>query len=60
MDEQFILVGARTPLPPPPRKIPWYEGKPMCSLAVLLMILLGCLGCELFIPKDPWAGTSFP
>ena len=53
MDEQFILVGARTPLPSPPRKIPWYEGKPVCSLAVLLIILLGCLGCELFIPKDP-------
>lgn len=53
MDEQFILVGARTPLPSPPKKIPWYEGKPVCSLAVLLIILLGCLGCELFIPKDP-------
>lgn len=53
MDERFVLVGARTPLPPPVQKRAWYEGKPVISLAVLGGIVLGCLGCELFIPRDP-------
>lgn len=53
MDERFVLVGARTPLPPPVQKRAWYAGKPVASLAVLGVIVLGCLGCGLFIPKDP-------
>lgn len=53
MDERFVLVGPRTPLPPPAGKRPWYQGKPVVSLALLAIIVLGCLGCELFIPKDP-------
>lgn len=53
MDERFVLVGARTPLPPPVQKRAWYARKPVASLAVLGVIVLGCLGCELFIPRDP-------
>lgn len=53
MNDQFVLVGARTPLPPPAKKEPWYSGKPIVSMAILAIITLGCLCCELFIPKDP-------
>lgn len=53
MNERFIQVGARTPVPPPPKKKPWHEGKPVVSMAVLAVIILGCLCCEVFIPKDP-------
>lgn len=53
MDERFVIVGPRTPLPPPAKKEKWYRGKPAVSLAVLAVILLGCLGCGLFIPRDP-------
>lgn len=53
MDERFVLVGPRTPVPPPSRRKKWYEGKPLLSMALLAVILLGCLGCELFMPKDP-------
>lgn len=53
MDERFVLTGPRTPLPPPAPKRKWYEGKPVVSMAVLSVILSGCLLCELFMPKDP-------
>ncbi|MDE7219389.1 MAG: ABC transporter permease [Oscillospiraceae bacterium] len=53
MDERFVLVGPRTPVLPPSRRKKWYEGKPLLSMALLAVILLGCLGCELFMPKDP-------
>lgn len=53
MDERFVLVGPRTPLPPPAKKRAWYEGKPLLSMAVLVVIVLGCSGCELFTPRDP-------
>ena len=53
MDERFVLVGPRTPVPPPAEKKPCYAGKPLFSMAVLAVIVLGCSGCELFIPKDP-------
>lgn len=53
MNDQFVLVGARTPLPPPVKKEPWYRGKPVVSMAILAIIVLGCLCCEFFIPKDP-------
>lgn len=53
MDERFVLAGPRTPLPPPTPKQKWYEGKPVLSMALLAAILLGCLFCGLFMPKDP-------
>ena len=53
MDERFVLVGPRSPVSPPTAKKAWYAGKPLFSMAVLAVIVLGCLGCELFIQKDP-------
>ncbi len=53
MDERFVLVGARTPQPPPPKELPWHRGKPVLAMAGLLVIVTGCLCCELFIPRDP-------
>ena len=49
----FTRVGVR-PIPPPRLKTrPWYEGRPVLSCAILAVILLGCLFCGAFIPKDP-------
>lgn len=53
MDERFTLVGIRPTPPPRLTKQPWYAGRPVLSWAVLAVILLGCLGCDLFIPRDP-------
>ena len=53
MDERFILVGARSPQPSPPKKPGWYTGKPVISMTILAALLLGCLCCWLFKPKDP-------
>ena len=53
MDERFIMVGPRSPVLPSAAKKAWYAGKPLFSMALLAVIVLGCLGCELFIPKNP-------
>ena len=31
----------------------WYEGKPVVSAVILILIILGCLGAELIMTKDP-------
>ena len=31
----------------------WYEGKPVVSTVILILIILGCLGAELIMTKDP-------
>lgn len=31
----------------------WYQGRPVVSMAVLAVLVTGCLCCELFIPRDP-------
>ena len=53
MDERFELVGIRPPPPARVKRAKWYEGKPVVSMAVLAAVLLGCLFCGRFIPKDP-------
>lgn len=53
MDERFVLVGARTPLPPPVKTRKWYEGRPVVSMAVLAGIVLGCLFCGVFVSGVP-------
>lgn len=53
MDERFALVGIRLVPPERVRRVKWYEGKPIVSMAVLGVICLGCLCCGLFLPKDP-------
>lgn len=53
MDSSFVQVGIR-PIPEPRLKqAKWYQGKPIVSAVVLGLIVLGCLACGLFIPKDP-------
>lgn len=53
MDDCFIQVGIR-PVPKiQVRKTKWYQGKPIVSILILSIIVLGCLLCNLFIPKDP-------
>lgn len=53
MDNSFALVGIR-PIPETRlKKAKWYHGKPVLSMALLGLIVLGCLLCDLFIPKDP-------
>lgn len=53
MDNSFVQVGIR-PIPEPRlRKQKWHEGKPVVSIIVLAVIVLGCVFCDCFIPKDP-------
>lgn len=53
LEPDFSLVGMRPIFQPPQRRTPWYAGKPLISMAVLAVIVLGCFCCQLFIPKDP-------
>lgn len=53
MTDSFKIVGARPAAPMLSAKQPWYRGLPLVSAAILALILLGCAGCELFIPRDP-------
>ncbi|MDE7038462.1 MAG: ABC transporter permease, partial [Lachnospiraceae bacterium] len=50
----FEVVGMReTVHTEPVQDKRWYEGKPVCSMAVLLLIVTGCLACDLIMTKDP-------
>lgn len=54
-DNRFTIVGIRpepTPASTTRRRIS-LRGKPVASTIVLLLIVLGCLLCDVFIPKDP-------
>lgn len=58
MNEQFEIVGIRQmpqdeTLQESLHKRKWYEGKPMISISVLLLIMVGCLSCEWIATKDP-------
>lgn len=53
MDNQFVQVGIREMKTAPAKKPKWYEGKPLASMIILGVIVIGCICCELFIPKDP-------
>lgn len=35
------------------RKKKWYEGKPVVSMGILGLIVIGCLACSLIMTKDP-------
>lgn len=52
MDERFVPVGRRPEAPPPPaprrRRRP-----PLLPALVLGGLVLGCLFCEAFLPRDP-------
>lgn len=50
----FEVVGMReTVHTEPVQDKRWYEGKPVCSMAVLILIVTGCLACDLIMTKDP-------
>lgn len=53
MNELFTQVGIRPVPAREPKKSTWYQGKPLVSMTVLAVIVLGCLFCDGFIPKDP-------
>jgi len=54
VNKPFELVGIRPqPVLIPPRRAKWYQGRPVFSMIVLAVIVLGCLFCELIMTKDP-------
>lgn len=53
MDNRFTVVGIR-PVPDPVyKKKPWHSGKPLLSMAVLAVMVIGCIVLGSFPPKDP-------
>lgn len=53
MEDRFSIVGIRSmPAPQPPKRRFW-AGRPVVSMILLGALILGCLFCECFIPKDP-------
>lgn len=53
-ENKFVQVGIRpTETPIPEKKQKWYQGKPMVSIVILGLLVLGCLGSELLMTKDP-------
>ena len=60
-DDRFRLVGVRPQSPAAPvRRAPWYRGKPIFSAAVLTLIVLGCLFCEVLLTHDPTRSRARP
>ena len=54
MNHSFELAGIRkTETVISKSKKKWYEGKPVVSAVILILIILGCLGAELIMTKDP-------
>ena len=53
MDNRFVQVGIRPAPILEQKKIRRREKRPIPSIAVLAVIVTGCLFCKLFIPKDP-------
>lgn len=53
-DNLFELAGSRKQQETvPEKKKKWYQDKPVVSIGVLLIIILGCLCAELVMTKDP-------
>ncbi|MDE7445875.1 MAG: ABC transporter permease [Lachnospiraceae bacterium] len=54
MREQFEMVGIRQMSKEETSpKEKWYYGKPVLAVAVLTIIIIGCLFCNLIMTKDP-------
>ena len=50
----FSIVGIQKPEEEVlPVKKKWYQGRPVLSWAILLLILLGCLFCDVIMTKNP-------
>ena len=53
-DEKFVLTGIRpAPEAPPPVRPAARRVRPILAAVILAVIVLGCLGCELVMTKDP-------
>lgn len=53
-DNLFELAGSRKQQETvPEKKKKWYQDKPVVSIGMLLIIILGCLCAELVMTKDP-------
>lgn len=53
-DNLFELAGSRKQQETvPEKKKKWYQDKPVVSIGLLLIIILGCLCAELVMTKDP-------
>ena len=53
-NNSFELAGIRkTETVISKSKKKWYEGKPVVSAVILILIILGCLEAELIMTKDP-------
>lgn len=53
-NEAFEIVGQRTEeTKMVSRKKKWYRGKPVISMGIMLVIVLGCLFAEVLMTKDP-------
>ena len=54
MNHLFSIVGIQKPEEEVLSvKKKWYQGHPVLSWAILLLILLGCLFCDVIMTKDP-------
>lgn len=53
MDNRFVQVGIRPVATPREKSRKWYQGKPVAAAVVFAVIFVGCLICDLFLPKDP-------
>lgn len=53
-DRAFEIVGQRKEQEhKPTEKKKWYQGKPVLSIGILAVILIGCLFAEAVMTKDP-------
>ena len=55
MDGDLFVLADKKPRenPIPIKKEKWYQGKPVGSVIVLAVVVLGCMGCDWFALKDP-------
>ena len=54
MDTEFQIVGIKnTAEQKAVKNKKWYEGKPIPSILLLALIILGCLCCNLIMTKEP-------
>ena len=54
MDTEFQIVGIKnTAEQKTVKNKKWYEGKPIPSILLLALIILGCLCCNLIMTKEP-------
>ncbi|MBQ6875693.1 MAG: ABC transporter permease [Lachnospiraceae bacterium] len=53
MNDRFVQVGIRETDATKEKRKPWHEGKPLFVVLLLGVVVIGCIFCEAFIPKDP-------